>query len=122
MPRLLVAAYILREAHSAWPKAISAPAHFQFFRHRSKSKKQKLRAKPLRFLRYLLFKNLNIKEFEQNHRRLVGGLDRSYSRRARRAKSRGAALSQKHAKQTKDVPSSPFQFFSKRSEGKKQSQ
>jgi hypothetical protein len=30
----------------------------------------------------------------QNHRRLVGGLDRSYSRRARRAKSRGAALSQ----------------------------
>jgi hypothetical protein len=32
---------------------------FQFFRHRSKGKKQKLRAKPLRFLRYLLFKNLN---------------------------------------------------------------
>jgi hypothetical protein len=49
-------------------------------------------------------------------------LDRSYSRRARRAKSRGAALSQKHAKQTKDVPThlfnssafsvSDFQFFS----------
>jgi hypothetical protein len=63
-------------------------------------------------------KNLNIKEFEQNCRRLVGGLDRSYSRRARRARGRGAASSQKHAKQTKDIPTSPFQFFRDRSKGK----
>jgi hypothetical protein len=31
-------------------------------------------------------KKSEYEEFEQNHRRLVGGLDRSYSRRARRAK------------------------------------
>jgi hypothetical protein len=43
--------------------------------------KRKQCAKLLRFLRYLLFKKSEYKEFEQ-----------------------------KHAKQTKDIPTSPFQF------------